>query len=155
MTSCEDCVDTIFQNIGVRCAINARCGREAEFPLIKTASAKNILIIGGGPAGMEAARVAAEQGHNVTLCEKSQQLGGLLSLAATMYRDNYRFLDFLRAEMQRLPITVKLGVDATPEFVRTQNADAVIIATGSTAITPEINTASNANVVTGAALHTH
>ena len=153
-TSCEDCVDTIFQNIGVRCAINARCGREAEFPLIKTASAKNILIIGGGPAGMEAARVAAEQGHNVTLCEKSQQLGGLLSLAATMYRDNYRFLDFLRAEMQRLPITVKLGVDATPEFVRIQNADAVIIATGSTAITPEINTASNANVVTGAALHT-
>ncbi|MBK8288101.1 MAG: hypothetical protein IPK95_05210 [Cellvibrionales bacterium] len=90
----------------------------------------------------------------MTLCEKSQQLGGLLSLAATMYRDNYRFLDFLRAEMQRLPITVKLGVDATPEFVRIQNADAVIIATGSTAITPEINTASNANVVTGAALHT-
>lgn len=151
-TTCEDCVDTIFQNIGVRCAINARCGREAEFPLIKTAQAKNILIVGGGPAGMEAARVAAEQGHNVTLYEKSQQLGGLLSLAANMHRDNYRFLDYLRAEMQRLPITVKPGTDVTVDLVRAQHADAVIIATGSVATTPAINTASDAHVVSGATL---
>jgi 2,4-dienoyl-CoA reductase (NADPH2) len=151
-TSCEDCVDTIFQNIGVHCAINARCGREAEFPLIKTTNAKNILIIGGGPAGMEAARIACEQGHAVTLYEKSSQLGGLLSLASTMHRDNYRFLDYLRAEMQRLPVNIKLDTEITPEFVRAQKADAVIIATGSNATTPQITTSDSANVVSGMAL---
>lgn len=153
-TSCEDCVDTIFQNIGVRCAINARCGREAEFPLIKTVSAKNILVIGGGPAGMEAARIACEQGHFVTLYEKSQQLGGLLSLASAMHRDNYRFLDYLRAEMQRLPVTVKLGTEVTMELLREQKPDAVIIAVGSAAKTPEISSASNHNIISGKTLHT-
>lgn len=153
-TSCEDCVDTIFQNIGVRCAINARCGREAEFPLIKTVSAKNIHVIGGGPAGMEAARIACEQGHAVTLYEKSQQLGGLLSLASAMHRDNYRFLDYLRAEMQRLPVTVKLGTEATAELLHEQKPDAVIIAVGSAAKTPEISSASNVNIISGTTLHT-
>lgn len=151
-TSCEDCVDTIFQNIGVHCAINARCGRETEFPLIKTASAKKILVVGGGPAGMEAARIACEQGHSVTLLEKSPQLGGLLSLAANMHRDNYRFLEYLRAEMQRLPVAVKLSTDVTPELVRQQKADAVIIATGSTVTTPQFTRSDDANVVSGTAL---
>lgn len=152
-TTCEDCVDTIFQNIGVRCAINARCGRETEFPLIKTDRAKNVVIIGGGPAGMEAARNAAELGHNVTLYEKSQQLGGLLLLAVHMKRDNWRFLDYLRNEMQRLPIDVKLGTEATVDTIRAHNADAVIVATGASAVTPTFTATADARIVSGADLH--
>lgn len=151
-TTCEDCVDTIFQNIGVKCAINARCGRENEFPLIRTDRAKNIAIIGGGPAGMEAARLAAEQGHSVTLYEKSAQLGGLLTLAANMPRDNGRFLDYLRAEMQRLPVTIKLNTEASADSIRAQNADAVIVATGARAVTPPVNASPDTRIVSGDAL---
>lgn len=156
-TSCEDCVDTIFQNTGVKCAVNARCGRELEFPLTvmnttATSEAKKILIVGGGPAGMEAARAAAERGHHVTLCEKSQQLGGLFASAAGMHRDNYLLLDYLRKEMQRLPITVKLGVEVDADYIRAQQADVVWVATGATAVTPDIKTEAGSNVVSGAVL---
>ncbi|MCB1616758.1 MAG: tRNA-dihydrouridine synthase, partial [Pseudomonadales bacterium] len=65
--SCEDCVDTILARIGVHCALNARCGRETEFPLEPAATSKKVLVVGGGPVGMEAARLAVQRGHTVTL----------------------------------------------------------------------------------------
>ncbi len=150
--SCEDCVDTIMQGTGVRCALNARCGRELELSEAP-AAAKKVLIIGAGPAGMEASRIAAERGHQVTLCEKSSQLGGMLNLAAVMHRDNQRFLDYLKREISRLNINVLLNTEASADFVRAQAADVVLVANGSATVTPAVEQQAGAvRVLSGAAL---
>jgi 2,4-dienoyl-CoA reductase (NADPH2) len=146
-------VDTIFQNIGVKCAINAQCGRELEFPEGTAAQAKKVLVIGGGPAGMEAARMAAERGHAVTLIEQSSQLGGRFSIACGMQRQNHFFLDYLRNEMTRLPITVQFNTTATVDIVQTLKPDAVILAVGGNAVSPAVIGHGLPNVLQGAALH--
>lgn len=153
--SCEDCVDTIGKGAGSACALNPFSGHEATLTLKPTQQKKNILVIGGGPAGMEAARTAAECGHNVTLCEKSAQLGGLLSLAANMHREQRTFLDFLRNEMARLPIKVQLNTRVTDDFVCGMQPDAVIVATGAIAARETLNINSNAAVVSGDTLQQH
>ncbi len=137
-TACEDCVDTIFQNIGVKCAINAQCGRELEFPSGNSENPKKVVVIGGGPAGMEAARMAAERGHTVTLMEQSAELGGRFIIACSMLRENVFFLDYLRSEMARLPITVHLNTTATVASVQALKPDAVIVAVGAQTGTPVI-----------------
>jgi 2,4-dienoyl-CoA reductase (NADPH2) len=151
--SCEDCVDTIMQGTGVRCALNAQCGRETELVFAAPAQKKKVLVVGGGPAGMEAARIAAEQGHAVTLYEKSAQLGGLLSLAANMHREQRSFLDYLRNEMQRLPIDIKLNTEINAEQVRAQQADAVIVATGAISVPTTLHINDNTTVLQGDALY--
>ncbi|MCC7515804.1 MAG: FAD-dependent oxidoreductase [Pseudomonadales bacterium] len=150
--SCEDCVDSIGKGSGSACAINPRSGRETELVFTPPATKKNILVIGGGPAGMEAARIAAEQGHRVTLCEKSSQLGGLLALAANMHRDQQNFLDYLRSEVQRLPIDVQLNTTVTADFVCGQQPDAVIVATGGIVAPTALAIDSSATVIQGDAL---
>lgn len=148
--SCQSCIDAMQTYDDLRCAINPLSGREAEFSLVKVARPKHVVIIGGGPAGMEAARQAAERGHRVTLLEKQQRLGGSLVLASTVHSDNEYFLQFLRAEMRRLPITVELGVDATVAKVRELKADAVIVATGARVLTPDIPGQDLPHVLSGA-----
>lgn len=147
--SCESCIDSMQTYDDLRCALNPQSGRESELSLEKTNTPRHVVIVGGGPAGMEAARQAAERGHKVTLLEKQQRLGGSLVLASTVHGDNEHFLDFLKAEMKRLPITVELGVDATLARVRVLNADAVIVATGARVLTPEIPGRELPHVLTG------
>lgn len=106
----------------------------------KPAASRNVLIIGGGIAGMQAALTAAERGHQVTLCEKSHQLGGLLHFADT---DQYKvdlgaFLKLMITRVNNSNVTVKLNCDVKPEDIASYEADAVIIAVGSHPLTPEI-----------------
>ena len=125
----------------VHCAINPWAGREAELRNIKSADTpKNIMIVGGGPAGMEAARWLKQRGHRPTLYEKSDRLGGQLLLAALPpHKEEINtFCQFLVRQIGKLGIKVNLMTEVTPELVLKTKPDVLIIATGGKPIKPNI-----------------
>jgi 2,4-dienoyl-CoA reductase (NADPH2) len=131
--SCENCIDSMFLwpvDSKMACAVNAASGRELDMTYQRAATPKRIVVIGGGPGGMEAARVATLRGHHVTLLEQRLRLGGSLTLAATVHGDNGRFLTFLLGQMAELKVDVRLGVTADIAAIRALNPDAVIVASG-------------------------
>lgn len=107
---------------------------------------QKVLVIGGGIAGMQAAITASERGHQVTLVEKSDKLGGLLYFTDVDIDkpDLRNFKDMMIREMQRHPVDIRLNTEATPEFVKNFGADAVLIATGSLPACPPIKGIENA-----------
>jgi len=135
---CYACVSQIFVNQRVKCAVNPMTGHEAEIRLVPAVKPGHVLVVGGGPAGMEAARAAALRGHKVTLVERSGRLGGTLFFAALAYAENGALLDYLTTQMKKLHIDVRLDTVATPELVRQLGATAVIVATGAERNAPPI-----------------
>jgi 2,4-dienoyl-CoA reductase-like NADH-dependent reductase (Old Yellow Enzyme family) len=118
----------------VGCIGNARAGNEASIPELSTASvACRVMVIGAGPAGLEAARVAALRGHQVVLCEKSDATGGQLRIArrAPHREEIGRIGDWLEAEVRRLGVEVRLGTEVDARLIEAERPDAVVIATGS------------------------
>jgi NADPH-dependent 2,4-dienoyl-CoA reductase/sulfur reductase-like enzyme len=117
------------------CAVNAVFGREADWTTLKPAAKKKkIMIVGGGPAGMEAARIASLRGHDVTLYEKGTELGGQLLIAARP-PGKQRMLwlrDFLATQLKKQGVTIKFVVEVTPELIAAENPDELVIATGAT-----------------------
>ncbi|MBR9910625.1 MAG: FAD-dependent oxidoreductase [Gammaproteobacteria bacterium] len=135
---CYTCISNIFVNNHIRCAVNAMTGFESERDLIGSDRARKILVIGGGPAGMEAARVAALRGHRVTLVEKASRLGGTVYFSGVSYPPNGRLVAYLQHQVRQLPITVALGVEVTPDYVARQAPDAVVVAVGAAREMPEV-----------------
>jgi 2,4-dienoyl-CoA reductase-like NADH-dependent reductase (Old Yellow Enzyme family)/thioredoxin reductase len=135
--------------VEVRCVVNAAMGKEAEFRIVRAAKPKKVLVIGGGPAGMEAARIAAMRGHAVTLWEKEPRLGGQLTQAATPpYKDRIgAFNQFLQTQLKKLGVTIETKKEATPSAVTEFKPDAVIVATGIKPMVPQIPGIEKANVV--------
>jgi 2,4-dienoyl-CoA reductase (NADPH2) len=127
---CYTCVSEIFVNERVRCAVNVATGHEFEWPVTFTEKPKKVIIIGGGPAGMEAARVAAQRGHQVTLVEKTNQLGGTLNIAAMAYSENGLLLDYLINQMRHPNIQVKLNTSISVQEILKEKPDEVMVATG-------------------------
>jgi 2-enoate reductase len=109
-----------------------------------------VLVVGGGPGGMEAARVAALRQHKVTLWEKSDALGGnLIPASVPVAKGDYRrLIDYLSTQIKKLGVTIELGTEATPELIQEAKPNAVIIATGSTVLIPDIPGVQKENVVT-------
>ncbi len=137
---CYNCVSQIFINSPLECTVRPETGREHELAITGAAKGKekHVLVIGGGPAGMEAARVAATRGHQVHLCERSARLGGKLLPAALMYAENGQLTDYLTTQLAQLPVKIECNRTATPDWVRQLAPDAVIVATGAQPITPKI-----------------
>jgi pyruvate/2-oxoglutarate dehydrogenase complex dihydrolipoamide dehydrogenase (E3) component len=134
----------------VVCAVNAELGKEGQNLVRPAVKEKRILIIGGGPAGMEVARVAKLRGHNVTLWEGKEELGGNLILAekAPHKEEIANLTHYLIHELQNFKVKVELGKEITPEKITKANADEVILTTGSLPIVPEIPGVEKANVIT-------
>jgi 2,4-dienoyl-CoA reductase (NADPH2) len=133
--SCENCIDSMNRQT-LACAVNPFTGRESELSLVKTETPKQVVVIGAGPGGLEAARVAALRGHRVTLLEREHRLGGALLLAAAVHDDNRFFLDYLKQAVRQLPVLVCLGIQADVEQVHALKPDVVIVATGAEVVVP-------------------
>lgn len=131
------CMGRMFIGRPLSCAVNPATGRERSYALSPAASSKNVMVIGGGVAGMEAARVAALRGHKVSLFEKNDYLGGHLVEASvpTFKQDEARLLNWYLTELNALKVEIHLNTKVSIGLVRQKSPDAVIIATGSTPIT--------------------
>lgn len=139
--SCHDgCFNRAHSMRLMSCAVNPQCNREKEAAFCKAEHTKSCLVIGGGPAGMEAARVLALRGHTVTLVEKEKQLGGMYRWASVPeFKDDGKLLiSWYEHQMERLKVQVELNSDVQAQDPRIEAADVVICATGSHAFLPPI-----------------
>lgn len=136
---CYICVSQIFINKPVCCAVNHTTGREFEGDILaRTGAPKKILVIGGGPGGMECARLLAEKGHQVSLWEKDADLGGTARIAGLAYEPNEKLVHYLANAVHALPISIQLRTEATRENIAALNPDHIILATGAIRVAPEI-----------------
>ncbi len=138
---CYTCVAQPFFDRRVRCAVNPVVAHEAELAeaeRTKTDTSRKVVVVGGGPAGMEAARVAATRGHQVTLFEAGDQLGGAVRFAALVYEPNLRLLRWLSRQVEQAGVDVRTSTPATPQAVAELDPDTVIVATGAARVNPDL-----------------
>jgi mycofactocin system FadH/OYE family oxidoreductase 2 len=147
----EGCIDRIYQGKAVTCVQNPATGREAELGDLRRApTTKHVVVVGGGVAGLEAARVAALRGCRVVLMEKAAELGGQILLAARApARAEYAgIVRFLANQVHKLGVDVRLGMEATAALVLGEHPDAVVVATGSHPHIPPVPGSDGKHVVT-------
>ncbi|MGC9324205.1 MAG: FAD-dependent oxidoreductase [Desulfomonilia bacterium] len=137
---CDLCVDKLFKGETLVCTVNPEVGHESEFSLHKAEHPKRVMVVGGGPAGMEAARVAALRGHSVSLYDRGEVLGGqLIAASRAPYKEEIvNIIEYYTRVLTRCGVDVHLAHEVTAETVNQVNPDAVLIATGSVPIVPDI-----------------
>lgn len=150
-TSCgQGCLRTQLTYEPMTCVINPAVGREKEMVITPVAKQKKVLVIGGGPGGLEAARVSALRGHKVMLWEKASKLGGQINLAAIppMKQELSKWIIYLSTQVKKAQVKVELNKEATPELIEKEKPDVVIVATGGKPLTPAIPGVEGKKVVT-------
>ena len=154
--ACLECRTPFQRYQPVSCRVNATLGKEREYEIKPAARKKRVVVIGGGPGGMEAARVAAARGHDVVLYDKAPRLGGSLPLAAlikgTQIEDFPALVRYFETQLRKLGVKLELQQEFTPAMARALKPDAVVVAIGGRHATPNIPGIGRRNVLTGQAL---
>lgn len=153
-THCGNCMKVYGQPR--QCRINAAFGTE-QYEIKQAEKRTKVVVVGGGPAGMEAARVAALRGHEVTLYEKAYKLGGSLPMAALVkgleIEDLPAIIRYLKGQIAKLGVTIKLGKELNPPEIKGVMPDVVIWAAGGLSVIPEIPGLNRRNVIKSADLY--
>ncbi|UCF90373.1 MAG: FAD-dependent oxidoreductase [Desulfobacterales bacterium] len=129
--SCNRCIQTLRKD-AVRCAVNPEAGNETQFRMTKAPRPKQVWVVGGGPGGLKAAEIAALRGHQVTVFERRQELGGRVRIGASPPKKAVlnEFIDYLARRVKALGVTVELGQEFTVQRLDAAQPDALIVATG-------------------------
>jgi NADPH-dependent 2,4-dienoyl-CoA reductase/sulfur reductase-like enzyme len=141
-----------MMGLPLRCAVNGDVGFETRNLLAPAAHPRKVVVVGGGPGGMEAARRLTLRGHRVTLLESSGQLGGTARIAAIAYAPNGDFVEWLKDRLDELEVDVRLGVRADVATIGGLEPDVIVVATGAIRRAPDIPGKDRANVHDGASL---
>lgn len=146
----EGCMGRIANAGTLSCAVNPQCGREEIYKLTPACTKKKVMIIGGGVAGMEAARVCALRGHEVHLYEKGDKLGGNVIPGGmpSFKEDDHKLIKWYEGELRDLNVNVYMNTEVTEELVKNKNVDNVIVATGSKPFMLDIKGKEKNNVLT-------
>lgn len=148
--ACGHCLESLFSGHSIECTVNPRAGKETEYEIRRAEKNKKVLVIGGGPAGLEAALTAALRGHNATLCEKSNDLGGQFRIASIPpYKEELReLIEYYRNMLTKLNVKIKLNTEVTADAIEKFSSDVIIVATGAEPLIPDISGVYRENVVT-------
>lgn len=139
---CHDgCFGRLLEKGMGSCAVNPECGRETTVGIVKADKPKRVVIVGAGPAGMEAARVAALRGHDVTLLEAQDDIGGALRIAGrpAFKSDDLELIAYYKHELARLQVDIQLNTAATKELIDQLHPDVLLTAEGSEPIIPHVD----------------
>jgi len=136
----QGCIGGLMVGLPFTCLVNPEAGREAEMRISPAKTPRRVFIAGGGPAGLEAARVASERGHEVTLFEASHEVGGQLRIGSIPPRKQEltTYLHYLSKQMHLLGVRVMMGQPLTASVVEQERPDVVIVATGSRPVIPNL-----------------
>ncbi|MCP4977145.1 MAG: FAD-dependent oxidoreductase, partial [Maribacter sp.] len=137
----QGCFDSLLNFKSVSCLYNVRAGRETELKIRKAKKKKKVMVIGGGPAGMEAARVAAIRGHDVHLFEKNNALGGQLRYAYIPpgREEIENVVKFLETQIKKLNVKIQTSKKVDLKTIKELKPDVVIDAVGGSPIIPKIS----------------
>jgi len=138
--ACNTCMESIFRRGRVECLVNPSLGREQQMAIRPADKSKKVMVIGGGPGGLEAAWVAASRGHEVHLFERQSQLGGQLNMGSmTKYKKELlTLIRYQTRQAEKFGVKLHLNSDVTPDLVREEKPDVVILSTGSTPVKPHV-----------------
>jgi 2,4-dienoyl-CoA reductase-like NADH-dependent reductase (Old Yellow Enzyme family)/thioredoxin reductase len=147
--ACNACLDLISHAGQIRCAVNPEVSRELDWEIAQTAARRRVMVIGGGPSGLEAARIARLRGHTVSLWERDPRLGGKLDVAsrAPSKQEVLKFRDHQERVLSHLDVEVHLGSEVDVVTVDAEDPDVVIIATGAAPLRPPIPGVEGPNVI--------
>jgi len=138
--ACNTCMESIFRKGRIECLVNPTLGREKEMEILPAKAPKIVMVIGGGPGGLNVAWVAARRGHDVQLFERQPELGGQLKIGGVVNfkKEILNFIRFQKKQVERFKVKCHLNHEVTADTIKQVNPDVVVLATGSIPLVPSV-----------------